>query len=442
MLLDTFSTYPASYSGIPVVLISLATPGTDKFLSDRDMSIKNGANNVQLIGLLSDNIRIEQISSELQSTFQDDIASIVISNVKDLKSASRFITDIQNNPGRSISVFWGISGDTLENYKLLFSGRIDRTYPYAVSAESVTINATGKLKSNGPITRKFSSKEFPSIDDESMGNVIPYVFGDWVNDTDGLCLVPTTWIGSADFKISDHAIESINKAVVIRNGQWKFFNFTADIINAELFLLDYQHAKGDKVYVQCKGYDIGGSIAAEKIDDISLAILRIAGYTNGQFVPAEDLFTSHIKMRRIVDSEYVAEDMLQEVLRECGYQKSSSFVYDGPGFTPYEKVTLKPFVPNFGRLKSEYDSTKNFQDFDVIGNWEEPLDPIRLYANRIEWTASDFTGVVEHSSEITSRGIAKVNLDYKWIYRSTDCQALASRELYRRIMRVRKANTW
>lgn len=445
--LDNFAEFPSFFDGI---LLALAF---SKRYADRDIPLLQDGTSQQFTGhLLSQNTVIHRIATEFQQVFQDDYCEIALSDQKDLDDGSRISSVFQgsttgsNRSGAEVQVLLGSPTDDVNDMKMLFEGIVDSTDLAEVGEEDLKLRLVSMVKKlGGEFMRVFTRENYPLIDDALIGQVIPYVFGDWQTDVGSLYPIPAYYVGNGNFKIADHEIAEVGAAIVVRDGKYQPFGFTADLENGELKLSNYHRRQGDQVFVKCKGYRAGDVTVADTPANVALVIIRdIMEFFDIQFLNWDqfDGYTKHLKVRRWIGDKILAEDLLQSLVDEVGAHLAMRYDY-----TQLEPtgIRIEPYVANFARLQNEVDQTNQYEDYDNIGSFTEVLDPLRLYANKIEWTAGIdpsgrvwTSGEIEDTSETSLSNIKERSLqrNYQWIYRTGDAHALASRELYRRIIRV------
>jgi len=437
---DNFSTYPASVR--PAILVDFLLDLLTLRYSDIYLSVLNNGVNTPYTGKVFQNVTVRLESLEFDSSYRDSCVDLTLSNF-DIGATDTRVSDLIDTTaflGRACNVLFGDVSEDHDSAKLLFSGIIDVDSPPRIKPDRVDFRICDLFGKMGSFVRSFSLSDYPDMDSSVVGKVIPWVFGDWVSDVDDMYLIPAYWIGANRYKIADHELFSIDDVIVARGNDWKPVIFYPNLPLGEM-TIDHERAPGDQVFVKCKGLPIasGGAVADTPALVVETIVKNVFSLSSSVFGNKADYdsITNHLKVRRYIKSDVEAADLLQSLAGETNSYLSHRFF---SGQTPINQIYVIPYKPWFGRLQTDVDSTKQFEDYDVIkADIIEKMDSRRYFANRLNWkTASNwFSGdLIEQSGILTVLDRMQVNKTYDWLYLPSDVRATASRELALRSEKV------
>ncbi|RME03973.1 MAG: hypothetical protein D6816_10060 [Bacteroidetes bacterium] len=411
--------YPYFYRGVNLVdlifgLITLRQ-------SDVPICIDDNGTITQYEGKVVGRLNVKNEALEFRDDFRDLIFSVDLSNI-DLGAGDSRIEDTLlglNIYNGYVNVYHGIAGDTKSDYILMFYGSVDVDRPIFLKPDVVTLSFKDVFSSVELPYKHFSYSDYDEIESEAVGKVIPWVIGDFSTDTDGMYLVRAWWIGDDTWKIADHALTSVDSVIAVRGDRWKEVDFSADLPNGEVYIFPFGRADGDKVYVKCKGLPkVDGSGVAstpsEVVDALLLNMFNIGLFGNKADYGDK---VDHIQVRRLVTSEEHPMDLLQSLARETVSVVSVRF--------PSE-IRMLPHEAWYGRLQSEQDAMKRFEDYDII-SYKRSVDNDRLYASKMKWRSND--GWYSGEEDVGAGRVVSTDMEFKWVYNPADMIALCRREL-------------
>jgi len=414
--------------------------------ADRDVAVRDGAvHHLYRNRLIAEGSNHERIAMEFQDTFQDETCQIVLSDEPDLydefKPSDDFEGGANNTRAAGISMTVKIAEPESDetDHLLLFKGFIDKTFALSRETDKITLKGVSVLKTRSQdISKVFNRDDYPDVEEDALGKVIPIVFGDFENDVDGEYKIRAYRITKEKWKASALSLGSVKNAILVREGKFRNVSFSTDLLNGEVTITGQDMRLGDQVYLQATGARASEGYAATTPADIALVILRdIMKFQNKHFVNFGqfDSYTRDLSMRRIVTELIRPEDLLQSLAREVGAVVSIRYVQ---GADPDYGIHLIPFHAAMGRLQGEVDAMKHLRDWDFFPGFREIVDPNRLYSNKFSWESdADFrSGFTEHDEEYETIGRQERTFKFEWVYHSFECDSLAKRELKRRGMRV------
>lgn len=385
--------------------------------------------------------RIGNLRRSVGSLLQPQlIASSTTVTLDNKDGAIRQLIDAEELANRPVLIEAGIGEDN-STYEEIFTGVVH--FPGGVQSWdeqflTIALDDTSSPDARNLPINKFFTSSYADVEEKSKNEIIPIVYGSWLDSDEGAQQVPCYCIdtGTNQFKISDRNVKQIQ--YVYKDGV--SVAFSVDSLSNATFTLDgavsYDPAI-NTITAHVEGCTDDGTNTGVLIDTIPGVIQDVLttylGVTSGSidataFSDWEGNLGVNDVVRRVLRAEQSSNTIISELLVE-GF---ADMYIEAGKYTPvYRSMQAPSGVPTYrqhqilpkGKQARQFRVSRDAERIycnEVVGISKE--DPVTgTYADRYE---SEDAGAISRVRTRRRRRIV-----FKWMYKQSGVQSRVNREL-------------